>query len=194
MHPVCAIVGLGNPGPEYAQTRHNIGFHILDTLAASHRGVFKEVSKFEASACQVSMGESSIWLVKPLTFMNRSGRCIGPMARYYKWLPEQIIVVYDEITLDPGRLKLSMRGSAGGHNGIADILTHLGNGFVRFRVGIGPKAHTEMDLADHVLGKFSETDQAWVQQQTPHYLDALQLIVRQGVNTAMNRLNQKPNK
>lgn len=194
MHPVCAIVGLGNPGLEYAQTRHNIGFHILDALAASRRAEFKEFSKFEATACQVSMGESSIWLVKPLTFMNRSGRCIGPMARYFKWLPEQIIVVYDEITLDPGRLKLSVRGSAGGHNGIADILTHLGNGFVRFRVGIGPKTHAEMDLADHVLGPFTEADLAWVHEHMPHYLDALQLTVRQGYDVAMNRLNQKPNK
>lgn len=192
MHPVCAIVGLGNPGPEYVQTRHNIGFQILDALAASQRGSFKEMPKFEASVCQVSMGESSIWLVKPLTFMNRSGRCIGPMARYYKWLPEQVLVIYDDITLDPGRLKLSLRGSAGGHNGIADILTHLGNGFVRFRIGIGPKTHPEMDLADYVLGKFTEADMDWVQQQTPHYLDALQLIVRQGAEAAMNRLNQRP--
>ena len=126
--------------------------------------------------------------------MNRSGRCVGPMARYYKWLPEQIIIVYDEITLDPGRLKLALKGSAAGHNGIADILTHLGNGFVRFRVGIGPKTRPEMDLADHVLGKFTGSDEKWVQDQTPHYLDALHLITRQGVETAMNRLNQKPSK
>ena len=192
MHPVRAIAGLGNPGPEYVQTRHNIGFELIDLFAARHNGSFKENKKAEALVSEVSMDGQKITLIKPLTFMNRSGKSIGHLARYFNWLPEQIAVVYDDITLDLARIKLSMQGSAGGHNGVADILSRFGNGFVRVRIGIGSKTPPDMDLADYVLGQFGDSDRKQIEAHYDHYLQAIDSLIQRGPEATMSQFNQKP--
>ena len=131
-------------------------------------------------------------LVKPQTFMNGSGRSLAAVLRYRKLSPESLLVVYDDITLDLGRSKLSSRGSAGGHNGVADLLDRLGGGFVRYRIGIGAKPHKAMDLADYVLSSFSPDERTLLAARMPSYLEHIALVIDQGVEPAMNLINQRP--
>ena len=131
------------------------------------------------------------WLVRPLTFMNESGRAVGPLARYHRLPPEAVAAVYDDISLDVGRLKVTVTGSSGGHNGVDSLLQHLGDGFVRFRIGIGPRHPPELDLKDYVLGRFGPEQLAIINQKRDHYVQGLELLLDAGADQAMNQLNRK---
>ena len=189
--PISFIAGLGNPGSLYRGSRHNVGFVVLDALAEALGATWKEERPFKALVAKVTMAERSIWLVKPQTFMNQSGKSLAELARFYKVLPEAFVVVYDDITLALGRLKLTLQGGGGGHNGVASALESLGTGFTRFRIGIGGKSHPEMDLADYVLGHFSEAEQAVMALRIPEFVRGLTLLVDKGAEDAMNLLNTK---
>src|SRR5260221_8794930 len=137
---ISLVAGLGNPGRDYEHTRHNLGWVVLDALAAKHGLAWKQAPQFEASVARWDFAPGRTrWLLKPLTFMNDSGRSVGSLARFYKIELPAIAVVYDDLTIDLGLVKVTVSGSAGGHNGVASLLEHLGDGFIRYRLGIGPK-------------------------------------------------------
>ena len=189
--PIAVIAGLGNPGSKYRNTRHNIGYALVDQLAARYAATWKYEARFEAEVAVIQHDECKLMLLKPQTFMNASGRSLGTVLRYRKLSAESMLVIYDDLNLDLGRIKLSINGSAGGHNGIADMLTQIGTGFARFRVGIGAKPHKEMDLADYVLSKFSKDEQAILSDQNPIFLDQIHLILNEGIESSMNTINQR---
>ncbi|MDO8539755.1 MAG: aminoacyl-tRNA hydrolase [Opitutaceae bacterium] len=186
------VAGLGNPGRAYEHTRHNAGWVVLDALAKKHRLAWKRSAAFNAEVARWDLGPNRTrWLIKPLTFMNDSGRSVSALARFYKIAPEAIAAVYDDLTIDLGLIKVSVTGSAGGHNGVASLLEHVGNGFVRYRLGVGPKEPSEMDMADFVLGKFTPEQQIIVNQKIDHYVTGLELLLARGPETAMNQLNRR---
>ncbi len=186
------IVGLGNPGRDYAETRHNVGFVVLDALASKARVSWASRREFESEAARFERGGDTIHLLKPQTFMNESGTAVGAFVRYHRFEPSEVAIVFDEIQLPVGRAKLSSSGSAGGHNGLASVLSHLGGDFVRFRVGIGPRHPPEIDLKDYVLGKFTPEQKTSLSEKIPEILDGLDLLLRQGLEPAMNRVNRRP--
>jgi len=188
-----AVIGLGNPGESYRSTRHNIGFLLLDHLAASEGQDWKKEKRFNAELSNYILSGNKILLAKPLTFMNESGQSFSKLMRYHRWRPESIVVVHDEINLPLGEMKLSNRGGPGGHNGMSSILQHGGSGVVRLRLGIGQKTHPDMDLKDHVLGHFTPEDIQQVQDKMQQWASALQLVVDKGTVQAMNFINRKSN-
>lgn len=189
---VIAISGLGNPGPEYQRSRHNLGFLVVEDLAAATGAPWQPDRQVPALlSARAQLAGKTVTLLKPLGFMNRSGEVLGAWSRYFRVPVEQLAVVYDDITLEPGRLRITLQGGAGGHNGVADLLRHLGSGFVRFRVGIGPKSHPEMDLADFVLSRLPEDHARLVQEKMPVYREALISLVQQGPVPTMNQFNQR---
>ena len=189
--PIAVIAGLGNPGSKYRNTRHNIGYALVDQLATNYGATWKHEARFEAEVAVIQYEERKLMLLKPQTFMNASGRSLGTVLRYRKLHAESMLVIYDDLTLDLGRIKLSVNGSAGGHNGIADILTQVGTGFARFRVGIGAKPHKEMDLADYVLSKFSKDELSILADRSPIFLDQIHLILNEGIESSMKTINQR---
>ena len=189
--PIAVIAGLGNPGSKYRKTRHNIGYTLVDQLATKYGATWKHEARFEAEVAVIQYEERKLMLLKPQTFMNASGRSLGAVLRYRKLPAESMLVIYDDLTLDLGRIKLSINGSAGGHNGIADILTQVGTGFARFRVGIGAKPHKEMDLADYVLSKFSKDELSILADRSPIFLDQIHLILNEGIESSMKTINQR---
>lgn len=189
--PIAVIAGLGNPGSKYRNTRHNIGFSLVDQLAAKYDAAWKHEARFEAEVAVIQHGERKLMLLKPQTFMNASGRSIGTVLRYRKLSAESLLVIYDDLTLDLGRIKLSVNGSAGGHNAIADMITQVGTGFARYRVGIGAKPHKEMDLADYVLSKFSKDELSILADRSSIFLDQIHLILNEGIESSMKTINQR---
>lgn len=185
------VAGLGNPGRDYDQSRHNLGWVVLDAYAKKHGVAWKHAPQFNAEVARREIGGRTLWLIKPLTFMNESGRSVGAMARFYKIDPPQIAAVYDDLTIDLGLIKVTATGSAGGHNGVASLLEHLGGGFVRYRLGIGPKQPAQMELSDFVLGKFTPEQQILVTQKLDTYVQGLELLLTRGVEPAMNQLNRR---
>ncbi len=188
---ITVIAGLGNPGPKYRNTRHNIGFVVVDKLASQLGGVWKHEAKFEAEVAVVTYGDRKLMLVKPQTFMNASGRALGAILRYRKLSASSLLVIYDDITLDLARAKLSHNGSGGGHNGISNLLEQVGAGFLRYRIGIGAKPHKEMDLADYVLSKFTADEQLLLADLMPTYIEHIRLVIDNGAEPAMNFINQR---
>lgn len=186
------VAGLGNPGRSYQATRHNVGFVVVDSLASSLGVAWRASTAFEAEVAKASLPDGrSLLLAKPQTFMNESGRSIQKIAAFHKLPVDRIVVVYDDLTIDLGLLKVTVSGSAGGHNGVASLLKHLGNGFARFRIGIGPKTPPEMDLKDFVLGKFSSEQHLLFTQTLEKYQSGLRLLLNQGPDRAMNTLNRR---
>lgn len=186
------VAGLGNPGREYEPTRHNLGWRVVDALAERHKLSWRRESAFEAEVARWERGPAgSCWLVKPLTYVNESGRAVAALARYHRLPPTAVAAVYDDLTMEVGRLKLSSGGSSGGHNGVASLLEHLGEGFARFRIGIGPKLPQEMDLKDFVLGRFTPEQLAIINQKLNHYVQGLELLLDVGLDRAMNQLNRR---
>src|SRR6267154_168623 len=179
---VTLIAGLGNPGREYAGTRHNLGFTLVEALAAAEGLKWKSESRFESATARwdVRPGVTRL-LVKPQTFMNDSGRALRGLLDFHKAAVSDLIVAYDDLTIDTGAVKVSVTGSAGGHNGVASLLEHLGDGFARYRLGIGPKEPAQMELSDFVLGKFSPEQQIIVTQKLDHYVQGLELLLSRGV-------------
>jgi len=188
---IAVIAGLGNPGSKYRNTRHNIGFALVDQLAAKYGAPWKHEARFEAEVAVIQLDGRKLMLLKPQTFMNASGRSLGAALRYRKLPPESMLVIYDDLTLDLGRTKLSVNGSGGGHNGISDLLTQVGTGFARYRVGIGAKPHKEMDLADYVLSQFSKDEKTILTDRSSTFLDQIHLILNEELESAMNTINQR---
>lgn len=188
---ISLIVGLGNPGREYADTRHNFGWRVVDGLARRHQLSWRESSRFQAEVARWDKPGRTLWLVKPLTYMNDSGSSVGALMRFHKLEPHEIAAVYDDLTLDLGLLKVTQSGSAGGHNGVASLLEHLGEGFARFRLGIGPKHPPEMDLKDFVLGKFTPEQLQTIDNNFESTLNALELLLNYGITRAMNQINRR---
>ena len=185
------IVGLGNPGRQYEATRHNMGFDVIDKLVEESQ-VPQAGVKFNAMYGKGRIGGQPVILMKPLSYMNLSGGPIREMANYFKIDPEtEMIVVYDDIDLDPGQLRIRKKGSAGGHNGIKHIIQQLGTqNFVRIKVGVGAKPKG-WDLADHVLGRFDKDDRALVEEAQERACKAVELILTDSVDAAMNEYNKK---
>ena len=188
---VSVIAGLGNPGKSYEDTRHNVGFQIVDAYVEKLGGSWKEESKFLSYIYTWKRGPRKVLFVKPQTYMNLSGDALGKLLNYFKIPEEQLAVVYDDINLDLARLKINQVGGAGGHNGIDDLFNKVGRQFIRFRVGIGNKYPPEIDLADFVLGKFSKEETDVIKQQMDHYHQAMDLLLNRGVTIAMNQFNKK---
>jgi PTH1 family peptidyl-tRNA hydrolase len=188
------VAGLGNPGREYESSRHNLGWVVLDAFAKKHGLAWKHAAQFEAEVARWDTPGRTRWLVKPLTFMNDSGRAVGALARFYKIAPESIAAVYDDLTIDLGLVKVTVTGSAGGHNGVASLLEHLGDGFVRYRVGIGPKQPAQMELSDFVLGKFTPEQHTLLNQKLDTHVSGLDLLLSRGAEAAMNQLNRRESK
>lgn len=190
---VTLLAGLGNPGAKYAGTRHNLGFKVVDALAAAEGLSWKHETRFEAEIARwnVRPGETR-WLIKPQTFMNESGRALRKLLDFHKLPAESLAVAYDEINIEIGRVKLSVDGSAGGHNGIASLLGHVGNGFLRYRLGIGSSERpVGMDIADYVLGKFSLSEQTIIDQNLKTFVEGARLLFTSSPAEAMNRLNRR---
>ena len=183
------IVGLGNPGPEYAKTRHNCGFRALDILAQK-LGCKVDKGKFEGLYGQTTYEGHKLYLLKPLTYMNLSGRSVLQLSAYFNIPPQRIVVIFDDISLDIGRLRIRSNGSAGGHNGIKSIISQLGSqDFPRVKVGVGAKPNPDFDLADWVLSAFSASEEKSLQAALERAADAALCIVSQGTMEAANRFN-----
>lgn len=185
------IVGLGNPGRQYEATRHNMGFDTIDYLVEEYR-VPQGGVKFNAMYGKGVIGGEKVILMKPLSFMNLSGGPVREMVNYFKIDPEtQMIVIYDDIDLEPGQLRIRKQGSAGGHNGIKDIIRQLGTEkFLRVKVGVGAKPKG-WDLADHVLSRFADSDRKLVDEAIEKAGKAVEIIISQGADAAMNEYNRK---
>ena len=189
---VSLIAGLGNPGRDYAGTRHNLGFTVVEALAAAEGLSWKHEARFEAEVARWNVRPGvTRWLVKPQTFMNDSGRALRRLLDFHKLPIDALVVAYDDLTIDVGRVKITVRGSAGGHNGVASLLEHTGSGFVRYRIGIGAPRPPEMDLKDFVLGKFSPSEQTLIDQNLKSFVDGLKLLLSSGPAQAMNTLNRR---
>ncbi len=189
---ISLVAGLGNPGRAYAATRHNAGWMVVEALAGAEKLSWQTQDRFEAETARWDFAPGhTVWLAKPLTFMNLSGRAIQKLAAFHKVPPAAITVVYDDLTIDLGLMKVAVKGSAGGHNGIADLLARMGDGFVRYRLGIGPKLPREMDLKDYVLGRFTDEQLILFSQQLPRFTSGLRLLLAQGPDQAMNQLNRR---
>lgn len=183
------IAGLGNPTDKYRGTRHNVGFDVIDKIAEKN-GITMDVLKHKALCGKGIIGGQKVLLMKPQTFMNNSGEALREAVDFYKVDKEaEVIILYDDITLAEGRLRIRRKGSAGGHNGIKSIIAHLGTeNFARIRVGIGEKP-VKMDLVDYVLGRFTPEQRAEVNTGIERAADALALMLFQDINAAMNQYN-----
>ena len=185
------IVGLGNPTKEYSGTRHNVGFDVIDAIAEKYNISVAERKHRAFCGSGVIAGKKVI-LVKPQTYMNLSGESVRGFVDFYKLDAEsEILVVYDDVSLDVGQLRIRKKGSAGGHNGIKNLIQHLGtNVFLRIKVGVGEKPK-EYDLADYVLGHFSKAEKEVMEESYKNVAEAVELILQDEIDTAMNRFNKK---
>lgn len=185
------IVGLGNPGKQYENTRHNVGFCVVDVLAET-MGVRLNKAKFEALTATGTLGGKSVLLMKPQTFMNLSGRSVAAAARFYKVPESQILVIFDDISLDVGRIRLRKDGSPGGHNGIKSIIGMLQTAqFPRVKVGVGAKPHPDYDLADWVLSRFSAQEKTVLEPAIKRSAEAVEVFLRDGLERASSQFNGK---
>ncbi|MCF2670272.1 aminoacyl-tRNA hydrolase [Butyricicoccus pullicaecorum] len=183
------IVGLGNPGSKYDGTRHNAGFRALDAYCAKS-GQRIDRMKFKALVGEGQFGGKRVLFLKPQTFMNLSGESVRDAAEFYKIPPERILVIFDDISLDVGRIRVRPKGSAGGQNGVKNIIYHLkSDAFPRVKIGIGAKPHPDYDLADWVLSKFQGEDADRIQSATERAMEAAEEIVRSGVAAAAQKFN-----
>lgn len=185
------IAGLGNPTKEYEGTRHNVGFDVIDRLADRYN-IEVETKKHLALTGKGVIAGQKVILAKPQTYMNLSGESIRSIVDYYKVDPEtELLVIYDDISLDVGKLRIRAKGSAGGHNGIKNIIAHLGSQvFPRIKVGVGEKP-SKYDLADYVLGHFSKAEQVLMDEGYNHAVNAVEMILSGDINSAMNEYNRK---
>lgn len=186
------IVGLGNPEPKYDKTRHNIGFEVVDLLARRTQISWSENRKFQAFLGEgFAPTADKLRLLKPLTYMNRSGQAIRAVIDWYKLPPESVLIVYDDLDLPVGRLRLRLSGSAGGHNGMKSAIAHLGTqNFPRLRIGIG-KSEIDQDTVSHVLGKFSPQESLLMSEVLQLAADAVEFALKQGVEKAMSLYNNR---
>jgi len=186
------IVGLGNPGAQYEQTRHNAGFWFVEALARQHGASFKNENKFHGEACKLSLDGKEVWLLKPQTFMNRSGQAIAALAKFYKIETANILVAHDELDLQPGDIRLKQGGGHGGHNGLRDTIAQLGNNkdFQRLRIGIGHPGHSSQ-VTGYVLGKAQADEQRLMEDAIAKALGIMPLVADGEIQKAMNQLHSK---
>lgn len=184
------VVGLGNPGKEYEKTRHNIGFCAIDILC-EELGADCKKSKFKSLVGEGKIGQDRVLIIKPQTFMNLSGEAVLEAMKFYKLTPDKVIVIFDDITLDVGRLRIRAKGSDGGHRGMRNIIQMAGSdAFPRIKLGVGQKPHPEYDTKDWVLSKFSEQDEKVLKESVKSAAEAVKCIITNDISTAMNRFNK----
>lgn len=185
------VVGLGNPGPDYAQTRHNAGFWLVDELARQHGGNFRPESRFHGETCRITLNGQELWLLKPMTFMNRSGQAVAALARFHKITLPEILIIHDDLDLPPGVVRLKRSGGHGGHNGLRDLIAHLGgNDFPRLRLGIGHPGHSG-EVLDHVLRRAPQAERALLEQAIADALRELPRLIAGQWNPAMQALHSR---
>lgn len=187
------VVGLGNPGQEYAGTRHNAGFAVVDRVAGRHGSSFRRKWRMSAVVAEVVVDGGKVTLAKPGTFMNRSGQAVAALVNWLKASPAGLLVVVDDADLPVGQMRLRQSGGSGGHNGLRSIITALGGAedFPRLRVGIGRTAPVGTDIASHVLGRFAPAERAAAEKALDLAADAVECCMKEGLTTAMNRFNRK---
>ncbi len=185
------VVGLGNPGKQYEATRHNVGFRTLD-LVAKAAGVKVSRAKFQALTGTCDLGGCKVLLLKPQTFMNSSGVAVQQAASWYQLPPERVLVLFDDVDLDVGRVRVRRNGSAGGHNGVKSIIACLGSqNFPRIKIGVGAKPHPDYDLADWVLSRFSAREQKLLDPAIIRAAEAVETVLAWGVERAASQFNGK---
>ena len=183
------VVGLGNPGDKYENTRHNVGFLTIDRIA-EELGVPVQKLKYRALTNTVELGGAKALLMKPVTYMNLSGEAVGEAARFYKISPDHVLVISDDVSLPLGKLRIRKGGSAGGHNGLKNIIQHLGTDqFPRVKVGVGEKPHPDYDMADWVLSKFTGEDLKAITAAIDKAAQAAACLIAEGPDKAMNKFN-----
>lgn len=186
------VIGLGNPGAEYERTRHNIGFRVVDKLAAQEGWKWNE-RRSRAVLASGNLGLEKVVLVKPITYMNLSGEAVGELMRWFKVRPEDLLVVYDELDLPVGKVRLRPNGSAAGHNGLDNIIRHLHtSAFPRLRVGIGHPTNSHTQGRDHVLGIPPSDERVEIDIAENRAVEAVELVLTQGIEAAMNAVNPDP--
>lgn len=184
------IAGLGNPGREYEATRHNAGFMAIDALLKDS-GIVLNKHKFESEFALASLEGKKVIVLKPLTYMNNSGEAIGAISKFYKIPPEKCIIIFDDISLDAGKIRIRRKGSAGGHNGIKSIISHLNSeDFPRIKIGVGEKPDKEYDLKDWVLGKIPKTQKEEFDKACSNAAKAVREILKNSIDSAMNKFSK----
>lgn len=191
--PLRIVVGLGNPGPEHQLTRHNAGFWFVDLLARRHGAEFRDYRKYSGETARIKIGEHELILLKPTTYMNRSGLAVRQLLDFFKVPPEEILVAYDELDLAVGALRLKKGGGHGGHNGVRDIIAHLGEGFWRLRIGIGHPGH-RTEVIDYVLTRAPRAEEDLIVEAVTTAADSMPLLLEQGPERFMNKVHTKASK
>jgi PTH1 family peptidyl-tRNA hydrolase len=191
--PLRAIVGLGNPGPEHLVTRHNAGFWFVDLLARRHGGEFRDYRKYSGETARITLNEQEIILLKPTTYMNRSGLSVRQLSDFYKIAPEEILVAHDELDLPVGSVRLKQGGGHGGHNGLRDTIAHIGETFWRLRLGIGHPGN-KADVIDYVLTRAPRAEEDVILETVSTAADVMPLLLEQGAERAMTRLHSRAGK
>jgi PTH1 family peptidyl-tRNA hydrolase len=184
------IVGLGNPGTEYARTRHNAGFQFADELAGRHGAAFRSEPRHRAELARARIGDADLWLLKPMNYMNHSGGAVQSIASFYKVPLGSILVAYDELDFPAGVVRLRQGGGAAGHNGLRDVIAQMGDGFWRLRIGIGHPGDRSQVL-DYVLGRPSAEDAQSIRQGVLAAADTVPVLLREGAQIAMNLLHSR---
>jgi PTH1 family peptidyl-tRNA hydrolase len=188
--PLKLIVGLGNPGTEYARTRHNAGFQFVDELARRHEARFRSEPRHRGELARARIGESELWLLKPMNYMNHSGDPVRSVASFYKVPPAAILVAYDELDFPAGVVRLRHGGGAAGHNGMRDVIAQMGDAFWRLRIGIGHPGDRAQVL-DYVLGRPQAAEAQLIQDAIAAAADAVVVLLTQGAQNAMTRLHSR---
>ena len=184
------IVGLGNPGGKYLDSRHNAGWHVLDRITKEHSHFRFDEKRNKALIARGELAEKKVALVKPQTFMNLSGEAVGPLARFYKVPPENVLVIYDDLDLPMAKLRMRPKGGPGGHNGMRSVIQHIGNDFPRLRIGIG-RPPGQMPGKAFVLQKFKADEWEAMLVTYEQAVEAIEMVVRNGLEMAMNRVNSQ---
>jgi len=187
------VAGLGNPGREYAQTRHNAGFWLVDELARRHGGAWRMEPRFNGELARTRIAGIEVWLLKPMAFMNRSGGVTAAVANFYKISPDRLLVAHDELDLPAGDVRLKEGGGSGGHNGLKDLIATLGPAFWRLRLGIGHPGSRDL-VTDFVLNRASSAEQSLLDEGVRSGADILPLVLKQGAQAAMQKLHGKDGK
>jgi PTH1 family peptidyl-tRNA hydrolase len=182
------IVGLGNPGEEYARTRHNAGFGFVEELARRHAGHFRFEPRHNGELARVELGAGDVWLLKPMAFMNRSGDVVQSVTAFYKTPPSAVLVAYDDLDLPAGVARIREGGGAGGHNGIRDVIAQLGEDFWRVRLGVGHPGHRDKVLG-YVLNRPTAEDEILIRQSIAAAADSVPVLITEGPQRAMHRLH-----
>ena len=188
--PLKLIVGLGNPGTEYARTRHNAGFQFLEELAERHGAAFRSEPRHRAELARARVGDTELWLLKPMSYMNRSGDPVRSVASFYKVPLQSILVAYDELDFPPGVVRLRQGGGAAGHNGLRDVIAQMGDAFWRLRIGIGHPGDRSRVL-DYVLGRPCATEAELIRAALLAAVEAVPVLLSDGAQIAMNALHSR---